>query len=38
LLLLAGGALAYAGERLTKFVINGLADPPPVVQPTQPKP
>lgn len=28
LVLLAGGALAFLGERATKFVVNGMADPP----------
>jgi septal ring factor EnvC (AmiA/AmiB activator) len=32
LILLAGGALAYVGERGVKFIINGMADPPPAVQ------
>jgi septal ring factor EnvC (AmiA/AmiB activator) len=35
--LLAGGALAYGGERLAKLFINGMADPPPAVTPA-PKP
>lgn len=26
--LLAGGALAFVGEKATRFIINGLADPP----------
>jgi hypothetical protein len=36
--LLAGGALAFVGEKLARFVINGLADPPPAVtaQPSVP--
>jgi hypothetical protein len=35
--LLAGGALAFVGEKLARFVINGLADPPVVVaQPSVP--
>jgi hypothetical protein len=35
--LLAGGALAFVGEKLARFVINGLADPPVVVaQPSMP--
>jgi hypothetical protein len=34
--LLAGGALAWGGERLARFVINGMADPPPVVQSAPP--
>jgi hypothetical protein len=29
--LLIGGALAFVGERAAKFVLNGLADPPPSV-------
>jgi septal ring factor EnvC (AmiA/AmiB activator) len=31
--LIAGGALAWGGERFAKFVINGMADPPPAVAP-----
>lgn len=42
--LLAGGALAFVGEKATRFIINGLADPPVAavnvttqgVSPTQP--
>jgi hypothetical protein len=35
--LLAGGALAFVGEKLARFVINGLANPPVVVaQPSVP--
>jgi hypothetical protein len=32
--LLAGGALAWGGERIAKFVINGMADPPAAVAPS----
>lgn len=34
--LLVGGVLAYTGERLAKFVFNGLADPPAVGAPSAP--
>lgn len=36
LVLLAGGALAWGGERLARFVINGLADPPAAPAPIKP--
>lgn len=34
--LLVGGALAWAGERIARFVVNGLADPPAAVAPSPP--
>jgi hypothetical protein len=36
LVLLAGGALAFVGERATKFVVNGMADPPSIQSTAKP--
>jgi len=38
LVLLAGGALAWGGERFARFVINGIADPPAAPALATPKP